>query len=145
MNFLLDTNVLIHLSRDAHSNILTNIVHPSEDNLSIVTLAELKSIAFKNNWGNKKWTAIEKYLNRSVLIEINKNLLDTYVQIDSFSQLRNPGYKAYPFLTPRNMGKNDLWIAATAALLNLTLITTDQDFDHLDDSFFSVKRIASGT
>jgi tRNA(fMet)-specific endonuclease VapC len=146
MNFLLDTNVLIYLSKDFHSNLLANMVPPDEDSLyvSIVTLAELRSIAFKNSWGNKKWTTIEKFLNRSVLIEINENLLDTYVQIDSYSQLRNPSYKTYPFNTPRNMGKNDLWIAATAALLNLTLITTDKDFDHLDNVFLNVKRFIPG-
>lgn len=30
------------------------------------------------------------------------------------------------------MGKNDLWIAATAITYNIPLITTDADFDHLD-------------
>jgi len=36
------------------------------------------------------------------------------------------------------MGKNDLWIAATALLTNSKLITTDSDFRHLDDTFFEV-------
>jgi len=35
-------------------------------------------------------------------------------------------------MTARNMGKNDLWIAATTHVLNATLVTTDKDFDHLD-------------
>jgi tRNA(fMet)-specific endonuclease VapC len=39
------------------------------------------------------------------------------------------------------MGKNDLWIAATASLLNLKLITTDADFDHLDSSFISLQKL----
>jgi predicted nucleic acid-binding protein len=30
------------------------------------------------------------------------------------------------------MGKNDLWIAATASVTNSALITTDKDFEHLD-------------
>ena len=29
------------------------------------------------------------------------------------------------------MGKNDLWIAATAKATGATLLTTDKDFDHL--------------
>jgi hypothetical protein len=29
------------------------------------------------------------------------------------------------------MGKNDLWIAALAKFHDLTLLTTDHDFDHL--------------
>jgi len=39
------------------------------------------------------------------------------------------------------MGKNDLWIASVAAIMNLTLITTDADFDHLNSVFFNVKKI----
>jgi len=141
MNYLLDTNILIYLSKDAHNNLLTNIVHPTADKLyvSVVALAELKSIALQNNWGMKKWAVVEKYLNRSVVIEINENLLEAYVQIDAYSQLRNPSYPVDSFNTPRNMGKNDLWIAATAALLNLTLITTDKDFDHLHNVFLDVR------
>jgi tRNA(fMet)-specific endonuclease VapC len=39
------------------------------------------------------------------------------------------------------MGKNDLWIASVAAILNLQLITTDNDFDHLNGVFFEVRKI----
>ena len=38
------------------------------------------------------------------------------------------------------MGKNDIWIAATAHILNLTLVTTDHDFDHLEDIFISLRK-----
>ncbi len=31
----------------------------------------------------------------------------------------------------RSMGKNDLWIAATAHASGAVLVTTDRDFDHL--------------
>jgi tRNA(fMet)-specific endonuclease VapC len=41
-------------------------------------------------------------------------------------------------MSARNMGKNDLWIAATTAALGATLITTDQDFDHLLPAFFAI-------
>ncbi len=37
------------------------------------------------------------------------------------------------------MGKNDLWIASTAALLGLKLVTTDADFNHLDQVFLEVQ------
>lgn len=36
------------------------------------------------------------------------------------------------------MGKNDLWIAATTSVLKAKLLTTDNDFDHLDGVFFEV-------
>jgi len=39
------------------------------------------------------------------------------------------------------MGKNDLWIASTAALLGLKLVTTDADFNHLHQVFMEVEYI----
>ena len=33
------------------------------------------------------------------------------------------------------MGKNDVWIAATAHVTGARLLTTDRDFDHLDPTF----------
>lgn len=39
------------------------------------------------------------------------------------------------------MGKNDLWIAATAYAINAKLVTTDKDFDHLNNSFLEIDRI----
>lgn len=39
------------------------------------------------------------------------------------------------------MGKNDLWIAATAHVTQSILITTDLDFNHLHKTFFEVAHI----
>jgi tRNA(fMet)-specific endonuclease VapC len=39
------------------------------------------------------------------------------------------------------MGKNDLWIASTAAILGLELVTTDADFAHLHNVFLEVRQI----
>ncbi|MEM1326730.1 MAG: PIN domain-containing protein [Bacteroidota bacterium] len=36
------------------------------------------------------------------------------------------------------MGKNDLWIAATASHYDLKLLTTDKDFLHLEDKFIDL-------
>jgi predicted nucleic acid-binding protein len=41
------------------------------------------------------------------------------------------------------MGKNDIWIAATVNVTGATLLTTDQDFDHLDGVFLARERIAA--
>ena len=35
------------------------------------------------------------------------------------------------------MGKNDVWIAATAAVTGATLLTTDRDFDRLTPQFLT--------
>lgn len=39
------------------------------------------------------------------------------------------------------MGKNDIWIAAAASVLNAALLTTDNDFDRLGDEFLTVAKI----
>lgn len=44
---------------------------------------------------------------------------------------------AYCESVGQTMGKNDLWIAATAAILGATIITTDHDFDKLAPRFLS--------
>lgn len=76
-----------------------------------------------------------------IIVEINENLADTYAEIDAYSQCRNPSFPNQAFKTPRNMGKNDLWIASTAALLGLTLVTTDADFQHLSEIFLELRQI----
>lgn len=38
-------------------------------------------------------------------------------------------------------GRFDASIAATASLLNLKLITTDGDFNHLDNTFLSLQKV----
>jgi len=38
------------------------------------------------------------------------------------------------------MGKNDLWIAATAKVADAILITIDSDFNHLNGKFIQVKK-----
>ena len=41
----------------------------------------------------------------------------------------------------RKMGKNDLWIAATTAVFNATLLSTDNDFSHLNGQFLYFDKI----
>ena len=80
-------------------------------------------------------------LDQLNIVEINKLNVNIYTEIDAYSQMRNPGFESYPFATPRNMGKNDIWIASLSALLGLQIVTTDTDFDHLDGVFIDVRKI----
>jgi len=107
--------------------------------ISVVSVGELKAMALQNNWGTRRLREIDELLNEASILEVSENLTDIYAKIDSYSQCRNPHISDYSFSTPRNMGKNDLWIASTAALLGLKLITTDADFNHLHDVFIEVE------
>ena len=71
---------------------------------------------------------------------LDTNILLHYLrEIDAFSQGK---LKDRPIsISARNMGKNDLWIAATASILNATLLTTDLDFNHLHNVFLNLECI----
>jgi hypothetical protein len=43
---------------------------------------------------------------------------------------------------PFPLGKNDLWIATTAAIHEATLLSMDADFKHLDSVFFYFEHIS---
>jgi tRNA(fMet)-specific endonuclease VapC len=143
MNLLYDTNILLAVVRAANHPDILNLINPKHNPayVSIVSEGEIKSLAMQNQWGMSRIAVLENMLDQVTIIDITKDAIKTYTQIDSYSQLRNPGFDKYPFMTPRNMGKNDLWIASLAAYLGLKLITTDSDFDHLHDVFFDVRKI----
>jgi len=63
-------------------------------------------------------------------------IIDAYVEIDTFSQGKHETKQLK--LSARNMGKNDLWIAATALATSSKLMTTDKDFLHLDKAYFDL-------
>jgi tRNA(fMet)-specific endonuclease VapC len=142
MNLLLDTNIVLQIVRAKKRNELISFINPHEKSfyISVAIEAELKSIAIRNKWQNKKMSALEGFLDDIQIIDINQFLIQTYVQIDTYSQRKNPNFTEYPFKTPRNMGKNDLWIASTASILGLELLTTDADFDHLHQVFLEVRK-----
>lgn len=74
------------------------------------------------------------------ILDINvEAVLVKYAEIDAFSQGK---LKSQPLNnSSRNMGKNDLWIAATASIFDLTLLTLDKDFEHLDSIFLELKML----
>ncbi len=145
MNYLLDTNlVLIYL----RSNGLTRKI---EDHLklfsrrnnlvvSVVTVGELKSISKRNKWGKRRVKEMLNTLNDFLVADIKTNrIIERYAEIDAYSQGKLDGQKVN--FSARNMGKNDLWIVATASVLDMELLTTDKDFGHLNGSFLKLRTI----
>jgi tRNA(fMet)-specific endonuclease VapC len=143
MNLLLDTNIILYVTKTNDFSKTLRFINPERAILyvSIVSEAEIRSLALKNKWGTKRLDYLNEFLDKCSIVMVNEPLVNNYVEIESYSQRLNPSFKNYPFDTPRNMGKNDLWIASLAAFLGLKLITTDSDFDHLHNIFFEVKRI----
>lgn len=108
--------------------------------VSVVTIGEIKSIAIQNKWGKRRIEQMLKTLNEFLVSDIKTNkILEKYAEIDAYSQGRLERLKGN--FTSKNMGKNDLWIAATAAVLDIELLTTDKDFEHLNESFLKLRMI----
>jgi tRNA(fMet)-specific endonuclease VapC len=145
MNILLDTNIILNIvrARDYPGIMRFLIPEGSRVYISIVSEAEMRSFSIRKKWGVIRNGFLNNFLKGTNIVEVNRLYVSAYAEIDSYSQRLNPGFENYSFNTPRNMGKNDLWIPSLAALLNLQLVTTDADFDHLHKAFFEVRKINS--
>lgn len=99
--------------------------------VSIASQAEVCVLADRNEWGAAKRDALRMMFEQLVIIAIDgQTLIDAYVQIAAADKNWPEG--------PRNLGKNDLWIAATALHTGLPLLTTDKDFQFLDNNSLKV-------
>lgn len=121
MNLLFDTNIVLAVGRAKEASRLLEALNPTGQlvYISFATIAEIQSIAYQSGWGQRKVTILENFFSAIRVIAISDLLLPAYIGIDAYSQRNHPDYAWYSFTTPRNMGKNDLYIAATASLLNL--------------------------
>ena len=143
MNYVLDTNILIHILTGSEKGVEAK-AKTQENNpyliISIVTKAEIVSIAKQRKWGRRKLSTLDSLLDEFLVIPIdNDEIVAAYSEIDAYSQGKLAGKPLGQ--SSRNMGKNDLWIAATAYLTNATLLTTDNDFNHLDPEYFPIENL----
>lgn len=117
-----DTNLLIQ-------HIRQKTLPPARAVLPIVVIGELEAFALKADWGVQKLDFMRDMPEHYPPVDITSNLIRYYAEIDTFSQGKLVGYAFGT--SARNMGKNDIWIAATALYLDMELHTTDNDFNHL--------------
>jgi predicted nucleic acid-binding protein len=107
--------------------------------ISIVTEGEIRGLAKSRNWGRQKMDQLELLIQNHLVAPIKtKEIIEAYAEIYAYSQGKLIGKPLPHRMSARNMGKNDLWIAATALATKATLITTDKDFDHLQNIYFPV-------
>jgi tRNA(fMet)-specific endonuclease VapC len=142
--YVLDTSILVgYIYGSEYAEYIEakySIMQPSNITVvSSVTIGEMLSLAIQLNWGEKKKQEMEKLLEKFPTVDIgDRKILERYAEIDAYSQGKHPEKKLPKGMGPRNMGKNDVWIAATGSILKATLLTTDQHFDHLDSIFLRV-------
>jgi tRNA(fMet)-specific endonuclease VapC len=125
-SYVLDTNIVLALLRNNQLGKAVDQAYALSGSLSrnfvcVVSVGELLSLAELAKWAAQKRSQLEASLQELVWIDINDRLvLDAYASIDSYS-----------LSIGRTMGKNDLWIAASAAVTGAIRMTTDKDFNHL--------------
>jgi tRNA(fMet)-specific endonuclease VapC len=145
MNYLLDTNILlIYMRNDPLTAKIDHqfdpLTYPNRPLVSVVSLGEIHSLALRNQWGEKRMDLLDRFLKKFLIADINvETIIHRYAEIDAYSQGKLTGKPLS--MSARNMGKNDLWIAATASVLSATLLTLDHDFDHLKDEFLGLETI----
>ncbi len=120
-SYLLDTNVLLHLIRGKELGTKIDQAFALKSSMhrqvvSIVTQAELWAMADRNNWGTAKQAALQHALDSLVIIPVDSRDLAHSVR-DHFSRADFAAGKG-----ARNMGKNDIWIAATALYTQLPVL-----------------------
>ena len=146
MRYFLDTNILLHYLRGTELSTRIDQQYSPLDStineaiISVVNVGEIRAIAKMNHWGQRRMEKIDLLFEELLITDINtEDLIERYAEIDAFSHDKIIGKSLGR--SARNMGKNDLWIAATASILNATLLTTDQDFNHLHSEYLNLEFI----
>lgn len=140
VSYLLDTSVLVEIITDSPCSRWAekefNLSSEETPTLtSIVSSGEVLKLAKHRGWGQKKLDRMDKCLEGYLPINIDSShIIDAYATIGAWSERARivaPDWPPLPYPAVR-MGKNDLWIAATAHALNLTVLSTDRGFEFLD-------------
>lgn len=145
--YVLDTGILVGYVRGARyaqyvENKFAVSQPPNISVISVVSKGEIYSAAIQFGWGEQKRQALDQILRKIPTVDINdEQIIHRYAEIDAYSLGKDSARPLPARQTARTMGKNDLWIAATASVLKATLLTTDHDFDHLDGVFLTVTYI----
>lgn len=121
---LFDTNIVIGYIRRGE-------LVPARTVISVVVAAKLEAFALKGDWGYQKVYVMRSIFEKYPPVAVSEELIPSYAHIDAYSQGKLKEQPLPPGLTARNMGKNDLWVAATALYFDVELHTADNDFDHL--------------
>jgi len=145
--YVLDTGILLGFVRGAYyAEHVDRTYAPSQPpNISVcsvVSIAELRSLAFRRAWAADRLARLDEVLRGVPNVNINRQpIIERYAEIDAYRVNGHPKLKLPAGMNNRAMGDNDIWIAATASVLRATLLTTDTDFDFLDGVFLKVIRI----
>lgn len=124
--YLLDTGIVLLATRasnaakviDAQFGLSASSFRPA---ICEVSVGELLAFANARHWGEKRKAALLDRLKASLILPISHpGVHQRWAEMQS--TLQGAGI---------TVGQNDLWIAATASVTGLTVLSADKDFKHL--------------
>jgi predicted nucleic acid-binding protein len=120
---LLDTNIVSYLLKgDSRIRAYRSLLQNSRLALSFMTVAELYQWVFIRNWGQPRIAQLEGYLESYLVLPYDIVLCRAWGQIRT--QCRRAG---------RPISPQDAWVAATAHLYKLPLVTHNpRDFEAIE-------------
>lgn len=127
---LLDTGVVLHALRDsdlwkqidADHQLLARRDRPL---IPIVCIGELIGLGRMNNWGSPRLAMLEELLTNLIVVDIrSRPVLEKYGEIKAF-------------LRGKEIGQNDIWVAAIASVTGAHLLTCDPDFHRIEGTFLN--------
>lgn len=111
---VLDTNIVSYLMK---GHPLAEQYRPHLDGhtlaISFVTVAELYEGAFRARWGKRKWAVLEAAIRRYVVVPSSRELCLGWGRL-RYERRNQP------------IASNDAWIAATALVHHVPLVTHDR-------------------
>jgi tRNA(fMet)-specific endonuclease VapC len=122
--FMMDTDTCIYLKNRRPPSIAKRFdtLKRGEVVISLITFGELYSGALKSNESQAALKNINQLINRLPVLPMPIEIAQTYASIRSSLELKG-----------QVIGANDLWIAAHAVFLGLTLITNNtKEFSRVD-------------
>lgn len=124
--YLLDTGIVLLATRagnvskviDAQFGLSESSFRPA---ICEVSVGELLAFANANHWGERRKVALMERLKASLMLPISHpGVHQRWADIQSSLQAAGV-----------TVGQNDIWIAATASVTGLTVLSTDRDFKRL--------------
>jgi len=115
--YMLDTNICIYIARQRPPQVRARFerLRPGQLVMSAITYGELSYGAAKSSQSDKALAQLEELVQDIPIADLDSTAGQAYGEI--LARLEEQG---------RPIGNNDLWIAAHAVALNLTLVTNNE-------------------
>lgn len=115
-----DTTVVSDLRRGGQGCTAMTILTQAVKVISVVTIGELRAGAIQAGWGERRRSELEATINAYVHVDVDVETADIWSRL-----------QAECVRLGRNVGLNDLWIAATSVRLHCPVASLDADFERI--------------